>query len=51
MKFSLKMKYLMSLVLIATKLAKIYLKDNSKSLLYLCDRDLIFKIEIQLTDV
>ena len=31
----------------ATKLAKIYLKDDSKSLLYFCDLDHIFKINIQ----
>ena len=36
--------------MIATKLAKIYLKDDSKSLLYFCDLDLIFKIKSQLTD-
>ena len=47
MKFSLKMRYLMSIVLIATKLAKIYLKDNSKTLLYFCDLDLSFKIKSQ----
>ena len=33
------------------KLAKIYFKDDSKSLLYFCDLDLIFKVKSQLTDV
>ena len=51
-KFSLKMRYLMimSHCLDTTKLAKIYLKDDSKSLLYFFDLDLIFKIKSQLTD-
>ena len=39
------------MVLIATKLAKIYLKDDSKSLLKFSDLDLIFKNKSQLTDV
>ena len=51
MKISLQMRYLMNYFLNATKLAKIYLKDDSKSLLYFYDLDLIFKIKSQLTDV
>ena len=37
--------------LITTKLAKTHFKDDSKSLLYVCDLYLIFNIKIQLTDV
>ena len=37
--------------MIATRLAKVYLKDDSKSLLYFCDLDLIFKVKSQLKDV
>ena len=49
MKFSLKNE--ISIVLIATRLAKIYLKDDSKSSLYFCDLDRIFRVKSQLTDV
>ena len=38
-------------VLIATKLANIYLKDNSKSLLCFFDLYLIFKVKSQLINV
>ena len=51
MKFSLKMRYLMSHCLDCTRPAKIYMKDDSKSLLYFCDLDLIFEVKSQLTDV
>ena len=32
-------------------LAKIYLKDDSKILLYFCDSNLIFKVKIQFSGV
>ena len=51
MKFSLEMGYLMTIVLIASKLAKIYLKNDSKSLLYFCDLALNFNAKDQITDV
>ena len=38
-------------VLIPTKLAQLYLKDNLKSLLYIGDLDPIFKVTSQLTKV
>ena len=40
-----------SFVLIPTKLAQLYLKDNLKSLLYFGDLDPIFKVTSQLTKV
>ena len=51
MKFSLKIRYLMSHCLDCQRFAKIYLKDDAKSLLFFCDLDFIFKIKSQLTDV
>ena len=51
MKFSLKCDIYKAIILIATRLTKIYLKDDSKSLLYFYDRDLIFKVKSQIKDV
>ena len=47
----LKMRYKMNHCLDCHKVANIYLKDNSKTLLNFCDLDLIFKVKSQLTDV
>ena len=48
MKFSLKMRYVMGHCLDCHQTCKDF---DSKSLLYFCDLDLIFKIKSQLTDV
>ena len=51
MKFSLTCDIYKAIILIATRLTKIYLKDDSKSLLYFCYLDLIFKVKRQIKDV
>ena len=51
MKLSLKYYISCIFVLIPTKLAQLYLKENLKSLLYFGDLDLIFKVTSQLTKV
>ena len=51
MKFSLKCDIYKAIVLIATRLTKIYLMDDSKSVLYFYDLDLIFKVKSQNNDV
>ena len=51
MKFSLTCDIYKAIILIATRLTKIYLKDDSKSLLYFYDLDLIFKGKSQIKDV
>ena len=51
MKILLKMIYLLHFILIPTKLAQLYLKDNLKNLLYFGHLDPSFKVTSQLTKV
>ena len=51
MKFSLKMRYLMSHCLDYHQTCKDLPKDDCKTLLYFCDLDLIFEVKSQFTDV
>ena len=51
MKILLKMIYPLHFIVIPTKLAQLYLKDNLKNLLYFGDLDPSFKVTSQLTKV